>query len=390
MNILIAEDDQVTRELLKNKIEQWGYNVQTAENGQQAWNTIVRNNVDIVVSDWLMPVMDGLELCRQIRNMETSHYIYLIIVSSQDTRKDIVLGLSCGLDDFIVKPFNMEELKVRIEIGARIVGLEKELNKKYEFIEKNYFQTIRMFIQLIEAFNEQLGGHCRRVGALALKLAQRHPLVQDTDYCTVETTGLLHDIGMVGLPNDILNKRRNEMIGDEQQQYQSHAIRGEMILNEIEMLRPVAKLVRMHHEQFNGRGFPDGLAGSKIPLSAQIVSAASIYDNFVHKGKISLEDIPGNLQRIRGFQLDPGLVELLLEYNLSEIQKEAEKDFISIESDDLKEGMILANDIRMKTGAMIMPAGTELNSYAIGKLQTYMEMAIIPKDIFIIKPSCRG
>ena len=131
MNILIAEDDQVTRELLKNKIEQWGYNVQTAENGQQAWNIIVRNNVDIVVSDWLMPVMDGLELCRQIRNMETSHYIYLIIVSSQDTRKDIVLGLSCGLDDFIVKPFNMEELKVRIEIGARIVGLEKELNKKY-------------------------------------------------------------------------------------------------------------------------------------------------------------------------------------------------------------------------------------------------------------------
>ena len=96
------------------------------------------------------------------------------------------------------------------------------------------------------------------------------------------------------------------------------------------------------------------------------------------------------MQRIRGFQLDPGLVELLLEYNLSEIQKEAEKDFISIESDDLKEGMILANDIRMKTGAMIMPAGTELNSYAIGKLQTYMEMAIIPKDIFIIKPSCRG
>jgi response regulator RpfG family c-di-GMP phosphodiesterase len=215
-------------------------------------------------------------------------------------------------------------------------------------------------------------------------------LVQDTDYSIIETTGLLHDIGMVGLPNDILNKRRNEMIGDEQQQYQSHTIRGEVILNEIEMLRPVAKLVRMHHEQFNGRGFPDGLAGSQIPLLTQIVSAASIYDNFIHKGKVSLKDIPGNLQRIRGYQLDPELVELLLEYNLSEIQKEAEKDFISVESEDLKIGMILASDIRLKTGAMIMPAGTELNPHAIGKLQTFMQMAIIRKDIFIIKPSYRG
>jgi HD-GYP domain-containing protein (c-di-GMP phosphodiesterase class II) len=263
--------------------------------------------------------------------------------------------------------------------------LEKELNKKYDLIEKNYFQTIRMFIQLIESFDEQLGGHSRRVGALALKLAKRHPLIQDTDFLTVETAGLLHDIGMVGLSNDILNKRRNEMIGDEQQQYQSHSIRGEVILNEIEMLRPIAKLVRMHHEQFNGRGFPDGLDGSQIPLLAQIISAASIYDNFVFRGKIKLKDIPDNLQRIRGYQLDPELIELLLEYNLSEIQKEADKNYIRVESDDLKEGMILASDIRMKSGAMIMPAGTKLTFHGISKLQSYVEMAIISKEIFIKK-----
>ena len=385
MNILLAEDDQVTRKLLQKKIGQWGYNVQIAKDGQQAWNFVKRNPVDIVVSDWLMPVMNGLELCRKIRDMEIHHYIYLIIISSQDTRQDIVLGLSCGLDDFIVKPFNMEEFKLRIEIGARIVGLEKELIKKYDLIEKNYFQTIRMFIQLIESFNDQLGGHCRRVGELALKLAKRHPLIQDTDYLTVETAGLLHDIGMVGLSNDILSKRRNEMIGDEQQQYQSHSIRGEMILNEIEMLRPIAKLVRMHHEQFNGRGFPDGLDGSQIPLLAQIISAASIYDNFVFRGKIKLKDIPDNLQRIRGYQLDPELIELLLEYNLSTIQKEADKNYVRVESDDLKEGMILADDIRMKSGAMIMPAGTKLSSNGIGKLQMYVEMANISKEIFILK-----
>lgn len=390
MNILLVEDDQVTLRLLKTKTEQWGYNVQTAPNGLEALDIIQREDIDIVVSDWLMPVMDGLELCRQIRANESSHYIYLIIISAQDTRRDIVQALSGGIDDFIVKPINIEELKVRIEIGARIIGLDKELSKKLHFIEKNYFQTIRMFVQMMESFDDQLGGHCRRVGQLALELARLHPGVKQADYSIVEAAGLLHDIGMVGLPNDLLGKRRNEMVGEEQQQYQSHSIRGEIILNEIEMLQPVAGLIRMHHEQFNGRGFPDGLEGSQIPLHAQIVTAASIYDNLINRGKISLEDIPDNLHRIRGYHLDPEIVDMLIEYNLSCIQKEANKDSMVVELENLKQGMIIAQDIRMKSGAMIMPAGTKLNSYGIGRLQTYLEMAIIPKEIYIFKSRIRG
>lgn len=390
MNILLAEDDQVTLKLLKTKIEQWGYNLQTAKNGLEAWSIIQQNTADIVITDWLMPLMDGLELCRNIRKMKTPHYIYLMIISSQDARKDIVEALSTGIDDFIVKPINIEELKVRIEIGTRVVGLEKELIKKLEFIEKNYYQTIRMFIQLMESFDDQLGGHCRRVGQFALELAQRHPSIQESDYSTAEAAGLLHDIGMVGLPNHLLGKRRNEMIGDEQKLYQSHSIRGEIILNEIELLQPVAKIVRMHHEQFNGRGFPDGLEGSQIPLLAQIVTAASIYDNLINRGKISLDTISDHLQRMRGYHLDPVLVDMLIEYNLSCIHKKTNKDHMLIELDDVKQGMVLAEDIRMKSSAMIMPAGTVLDVHGISKLQSYAEMAIIPKEVYILKTINRG
>lgn len=390
MNILLAEDDKITKKLLKSKIEQWGHTVHTAENGLEAFNIIRQLSADIIVSDWFMPEMDGLELCRRIRNIETSHYIYFIIVSSQDNRTEIIKALSAGIDDFLVKPINMAEFKVRIEIGARIVGLEKELNKKYQLIEKNYFQTIRMFIQLMESFDEQLGGHCRRVGEITLQLAKRHRLVQASDYGIAETAGLLHDVGMIGLSNDLLIKRRIEMIGDEQQQYQSHSIRGEVIAKEIEMLRPVARLIRSHHEQFNGRGFPDGLKEAEIPLLAQIVSAASIYDNLRHRAKISLENIPDSLQRMRGYHLDPELVDLLIEYNLSCIQEENQKDYAVVELEELKEGMIVARDIRMKSGAMVMPQGTELDSYGIGKLQTYLDMAIIPKEIYILKKTFRG
>ncbi len=385
MNILLTDDDKVTLSLLNNKFQQWGYNVQTAFNGQEAWQKVQTSEIDIVVSDWLMPKMDGLELCRRIRELKTTHYIYLIIISSQDTRRDIVEALSAGIDDYIVKPINIDELKIRIEIGARIVSLEKELNKKYLLIEKNYYQTIRMFIQFMESFDEQLGGHSRRVGETALELAKRHPSIDPSNYAKVETAGLLHDIGMVGLPSELLGKRRTEMVGDEQEQYQSHSVRGEIILNEIEMLRPIAKLVRMHHEQFNGRGFPDNLEGNQIPLETQVISAASIYDNLTHKGKVSLENIPENLQRIRGYHLSPEIVEILLEYNQSCIQKESTKDNIVLEFEDLKEGMILARDIRMKSGAMVMPAGTQLNRHGIGKLQTYLQTSIISPNIYILK-----
>ncbi len=385
MKILLVDDDKVTLSLLDNKFRQWGYNVQTTLNGQEAWEFIQKEEVNIVVSDWLMPKMDGLELCRRIRDLKTTHYIYLIIISSQDTRRDIVEALSVGIDDFIVKPINIEELKVRIEIGARIVGLEKELSQKYLLVEKNYYQTIRMFIQFMESFDEQLGGHSRRVGEIALELAKRHPSIEPSNYAKVEAAGLLHDIGMVGLPSELLNKRRTEMIGDEQKQYQSHSVRGEIILNEIEILRPVAKLVRMHHEQFNGRGFPDNLEGDQIPLPAQVVSAASIYDNFVHRGKVSLENIPEKLQRIRGYHLSPEIVEILLAYNQSCIQKELNKDDVILDIEDLKEGMVLARDIRMKSGAMIMPTGTQLNSYGIRKLQTYLQSSIISANIHILK-----
>ena len=196
---------------------------------------------------------------------------------------------------------------------------------------------------------------------------------------------MLHDIGMIGLPGGILSKKRTERNDDERQHYLTHSARGEIILNEIEFLNPIAKLVRAHHEQFNGRGFPDGLAGKEIPVLAMIVSAASIYDNFVHRGNLPLEDMPANLQRMRGYQLEPFILDLLLEINLENIQEEAEKDFFGISLSDLKEGMVLAREIRMKTGALAMPSGTELTTYGIEKLNRYRNLESITDKVYVIK-----
>ena len=385
MNILIVDDSKTTSNLLKENIIKWGHTVYTSENGSNAWEKLQSRPVDIVVSDWMMPEMDGLELCKKLRGGNFKHYVYFIIISAENNQEKIIKALSAGADDYITKPLNNDELKARIEIGIRIINLEKALKDKYKTIEKNYFQTIRMFLNLLEVYDKELGGHSRRVGQLSLKIATMHPKVMENDYQIIEAAGLLHDIGIVGLPNKILTKKRTELNSDEKQQFLSHPVRGEIMLNEIEFMRPISKLIRSHHEQYNGKGFPDGLSGNNLPLQAQIVSAASIYDNLVHRGKIPLTDIPGKLCQFRDYLLEPVVVDCLLNINLKHIEEENKKKFKGISIDNLKKGMILAQDVRMKTGATILPESTKLTEHSIKKLLHYKLLNQFDQKVFIYK-----
>lgn len=385
MKIILADDDRVSLELLERQIILWGYSVATASNGEQAWHMIQANPVNIVVSDWLMPEMDGLTLCRKIRTTEFKHYTYIILISGQDTRQDIVEGLEAGADDFLTKPINLAEFRARLQIAARVVNLEAALNQRYKDIEDSYYQTLQMFTQLMESFDETLGGHCLRVSRLARQLAELHPSVEEEDHTHIEAAGLLHDIGMVGLAPELLSKRRTEMCGDEQQQFQSHPARSELLLSNIDMLQPVAKVVRAHHEQYNGRGFPDNLAGSDIPIAAQLVSAASIYDNLRHRGEVEMADIPNHLQRMRGYQISPELTDLLLDLNMTLLQKEQQRTDTALSLEALKDGMVLAEDVRMKSGAIVMAADTELSNHHIDKLMGYLALGNISDQVIVYK-----
>lgn len=389
MNILIADDDPVTLKLLVSRLRAWGHTVHQVVDGNTAWETICGTPVDMVISDWMMPGMDGLELCRRIRELNEPGYIYLILISAQDSKTDIVRGLESGVDDYITKPIDMDALRARVEIGARIVNLERSLNHKIEIITANHIQTIRMFSRMMEVVDNELGGHCRRTADLAVKLAGLHPGVGDAETPIIETAALLHDIGMVGIPKSILNKRRTEMVENERQLYQSHAAMGARIIGEIAIMKPAALLVRMHHEQYNGKGFPDGLTGDEIPVGAQLISAASIYDNMIHKGKIALDSIAERLQRIRGYQLSPQMVALLLEINVAQQHAIARKIAVERELNDLAAGMVIAANVRMKTGAFVMATDTELDDYSIDKLKHFYNIGAISNKVLIRNSTVR-
>jgi signal transduction histidine kinase len=127
MRLLIADDDLVTRRLLTGFLTRWGHEVVEAVDGAQAWELFQQEEFPIVISDWVMPNMDGLEFIRRIRAAEREAYVYAILVTSKSEKSDIVAGMEAGADDFIVKPFDREELRVRLREGERIIRLERSL-----------------------------------------------------------------------------------------------------------------------------------------------------------------------------------------------------------------------------------------------------------------------
>lgn len=128
MKILIVEDEPVTRRLLEVFLSEWGYEVIVRSDGRDAWKLLKEpEGPHLVISDWSMPHMDGIELCRKIREVKRSNYTYFIILSSKAHKKDMVKGLESGADDFIIKPFDKEELRCRVKTGERIVRLEQKI-----------------------------------------------------------------------------------------------------------------------------------------------------------------------------------------------------------------------------------------------------------------------
>jgi len=136
MKILIAEDERVSRRLLESRLKKWGYEVTAAEDGEEAWELFQKEYFPMVISDWMMPKMDGLELLRRIRSSERPGYVYTILLTARTEKEDLLAGMDSGADDFIAKPFDKDELLARLKVGLRITDLERNLAQRNQELEK--------------------------------------------------------------------------------------------------------------------------------------------------------------------------------------------------------------------------------------------------------------
>lgn len=305
-SILVAEDDVATRALLRAALERANYRVRDFDNGADALAEITQHPPDVALLDIGMPQIDGLEVTRRLRRTPHTALLPIILVTARGRLEDKVAGLDAGASDFITKPFEPAELLARVRSNLRLSSALARLETTQD--------VLVALASAVDAKDPQTEHHCGRVADRAILIAQRAGLPSEE----VEAVGygaVLHDIGKIGIAEAVLTKP-GTLTDEERVEMQRHPLIGAEILRPLRLGRIVGPIVRGHHERWDGRGYPDGLRGTEIPIGARVVSVVDAFDAMTHdrpyRAQLSVEEARAEMVRHRGTQFDPDCVDLLL------------------------------------------------------------------------------
>jgi putative two-component system response regulator len=266
--MLVVDDEPQNRRVLSRLLTEQGYVVQTASAGEEALEMLEASAADILLLDVQMPGLDGFEVCRRVKENPRTRLTPVVLVTGLDAHEHRLKGINAGADEFISKPYNIEELKARIRSLLRLKRYTDELDSA---------ESIILSLGLtIEARDAYTLGHCDRLARYAIALGTRLELSAD-ELAALHRGGYLHDIGKIGIPDAVLLKRA-PLTPDEYELMKQHTIIGDRLCGSLRSLDMVRPIVRHHHERLDGSGYPDGLRGDQISLLAQIVTIVDTYD----------------------------------------------------------------------------------------------------------------
>ena len=269
--ILVADDNDMNRELLSDILIGEGYKVVCAEDGEQALHAINSRTVDLALLDVMMPGKTGFDVCLSIKSKPETRFIPVVLVTGLTSVDERIRGIRSGADDFLNKPVNSQELLARTRSLLRLKEFTDELENA---------ETVLFSLALsIEAKDPYTKGHCDRLSAYSEALGQRLGLPQE-QCVALRRAGVVHDIGKIGVPEHILIKQ-DSLTEVEWAVMKEHPITGERICSPLKSFRLVLPIIRHHHEKLDGSGYPDGLKGEKIPLTARVLQITDIYDALV-------------------------------------------------------------------------------------------------------------
>ncbi len=266
--ILVADDMEANRELLSGLLTAEGYTVVCAEDGDRALDAIHQKAVDLALLDVMMPGATGFSACLAIKSKPETRLIPVVLVTSLTSTDDRIHGIMCGADDFLSKPVNKHELLARVRSLLRL----KEFTDELENAETVLF-SLALSIEAKDPYTE---GHCDRLSKYSVALAERLGLADDIRVA-LRRAGIVHDIGKLGVPERILLKP-GPLTDEEWVIMKQHPVVGERICSPLKSFHLVLPVIRHHHEKLDGSGYPDGLKGEQIPLTARILQITDIYD----------------------------------------------------------------------------------------------------------------
>ncbi len=396
--ILVVDDQPQNVELLEADLVPQGYEIVKAANGEGALEKLSGNQIDLILSDVMMPGMDGFEVTRRVRRDDKKRLLPIILVTSLRATEDRIKGIEAGCDDFISKPVDKLELLARVqsllkvkdyndlmsnyqkELESEVAKRTEELGRAFERIKAASLDTIYRLSIAAEYKDEDTGAHIKRMSRYSAAIARRMGL----DERTIETilyAAPMHDLGKIGIPDQILVKPA-KLDPIEWEIMKLHTLIGAKILkgSDAEFIRLGETIAQCHHEKWDGSGYPGGLKGIAIPVVARIVAIADVFDALTskrpYKEPFSVERSLAIIREGGGSHFDPDVVDaffaiqdeilnikkqcgeekqgafdipeleaLLRQYNREELRKEAEATMVERQK---SEALTTSSEVRYR------------------------------------------
>ena len=401
--ILCVDDEANILSALRRLFRQNGYQISVAGGGAEGLQILDTQEFDLIISDMRMPEMDGARFLEQVFKRYPGT-VRILLTGYADIASTIEAVNKGQIYRYVSKPWNDQELllivrqaldlkalqreKLRLEaltarqneelkalnlsLEEKVQARTQELALANEKLKGSFITSVKVFSNLIELREGNLAGHSRRVADLARKIANKLGMTpRETQ--DVFLAGLLHDIGKIGLSDHVLAKAVTQMSGEDLGAYRKHPVKGEQSLMALEDLRGAAKIIRAHHERFDGQGYPDALAGLTISLGARVLAVANDYDGLqigiVTPRRLSPEDARKMIADSRGKRYDPTVVDAFLAV-LGGVEPERTSE-IAVPVADLKPGMVLSRDLMTRDGVLLLAADYRLDANLIRQIRDY-------------------
>ncbi len=312
--ILVVDDEPMIRDLLEQTLEKTGYSCFFAENGEAALKQLAITLFDVVVTDIDMPGMNGIELAKIIKSQYSAD---VIVMTGQIRSYQYDEIISLGASDFVEKPFSSREMILRVDRVLRERRLRQIAKKAHEELKESYIDSIHRLVMAAEYKDEDTGDHIVRIGRYCSLLAEKLNLTQEF-IDTIYYAAPMHDIGKIGIPDKILLKP-GKLTHIEFETIKTHAQIGARLLSrsKSKILQMAREIALTHHEKFNGKGYPNQLKGTSIPISGRIVAIADTFDALTskrpYKEPYPMEIALDILKKERGEQFDPELLDIFIQ-----------------------------------------------------------------------------
>ncbi len=330
--IIVVDDEQGIVDSLSIFLKRSGYSFTGITNPLEAINLVKNEHFDLMILDFMMDPIHGDEVVEEIRKFNKDLYI-LLLTGHKDLAPPLETIKRLDIQGYCEKSDKFDQLLLLIESGIKSIeqmntirSINMALEDKNEELEKAYLDTIGILRQTVEAKDPYTRGHSDRVSEFSVLIGKKMGLDEATLH-TLKIGGLFHDIGKIGIPDSILLKE-SKLSDDEYSQIKNHPTIGAHILGDAKVFKDILPMVKHHHERFDGRGYPSGLAGTDIPLIARIAAVADTFDAMTSKrtyrNSLPLDFVKEEIKKCSGTQFDPEIAGIFLDILNNDYQEIAQ------------------------------------------------------------------